>query len=168
MTEKSGKILMLIQIILMIMLMGLLVLFFIRRDTWIILSIIGVIITIVTLFTVSIILKRRSETAIQSNGMIKYYLLMAGILLAQVVMGFLFYLLASSVPIIFAILSLLIFFSLVFLWIHSRYKEQIKIFPKEKVLAQYKSVAKFSGLLLLIFMAGAILVKGVILLVRAI
>ncbi len=166
--DKNPNVFIIINIILTIILGGLLVLFFIFRAPWMILVILGLVLYFITAF-VGVLLKKRFQWKLKlPQSMLRYYLLMAGILLGELTIGLVFFLLADKLPTLFAILSLALFISLIVYIIFSAYREKIKLVDKKEVQDGYKKNGIRIVLILLGVIVLLIIIKSLILLYNAV
>lgn len=91
--------------------------------------------------------------------------MMAGILLLEIVIVYLFYLFAVSSNLLFAIFCLVLFISGIVYLVYRKYREKIKIKPKEDVKYQYRRAAKITVIIFLAGMGAIVLIKSIILLI---
>lgn len=161
MNEKTGSnTFMIINIILTVVMAAMLVLFFIFRLPWMIIVLALLFCYFILLF-IWIILRSRIQwkPRIQSS-LTRYYLLMAGILLAELAVSYILFLTAEKLPLLFALVVLLLFIALIGWIIYSSYREKIKITDKTQVITGYKKIF----LRILVGLGGAV---AVIIIIKA-
>lgn len=98
----------------------------------------------------------------------KYYLVMAAMFGAELLLSYLFYLFTVSSHILYAIFSLLLFAGIAFYLIYTRYREKIKIKEKSEVLAGYAKTARTVVIVFFAAFGVLIVVKSIVVLISAI
>lgn len=101
----------------------------------------------------------------RKQSMFRYYIIMLGILIAELGVAYLFYLFAVNAEVLFAVFCLVLFGAGIAYLVYSRYREKIKISPVEEVKYRYRKSFKWVVIAIFGVIGVLIVVKAIILLI---